>query len=397
MSKRKICVVSATRAEWYLLRNLCKEIENDEDLELQIIITGAHLSVEFGLTYKEIEKEFKIDKKIEMLLSSDSEIGLCKSMGLAQISFSEALMELKPDIMVLLGDRYESLACASCAMICKIPIAHLHGGEATFGLIDEAIRHSISKMAHFHFVATKEYAKRVIQLGENPKRVFNVGGFGLDNIVNLKLLNKKELENVLNFKFQKKNFLITFHPTTLENQSPKIQMQALLKALENESLKQNTGFIFTKANADTNNRVINEMIDEFVLKHQNAISFVSMGALNYLSTMQFIDAVVGNSSSGLCEAPSFKIATINIGDRQKGRIKASSVIDCESDYKSICKAFESLNKSDFQLNLKNTINPYGQGGAARKAKEILKNENLDHILKKEFYDIDFKADIKEIK
>ncbi|HEH5157319.1 TPA: UDP-N-acetylglucosamine 2-epimerase (hydrolyzing) [Campylobacter coli] len=393
MSKRKICIVSATRAEWYLLKNLCLEIQNDKDLELQIIATGAHLSPEFGLTYKEIEKEFKITKKIEMLLSSDSEIGICKSMGLTQISFAEAFDELKPDIIVVLGDRYETFSCVASAMICKIPIAHLHGGEATWGLIDEAIRHSITKMSHLHFVATKEYRQRVIQLGEHPSRVFNVGGFGLDNIANLNLLNKNQLEEILNFTFQKRNFLVTFHPVTLENQSSQKQFQDLLKVLKLEYKKENLGIIFTKSNADTNGRIINELIDDFCLKHKNCISFISMGALNYLSSMQFVDAVVGNSSSALSEAPSFKIASINIGDRQKGRIKAKSVIDCEANFKSIQQAFEKLQNEEFIKGLQNVINPYGEAGASQKTKEILKNFNLDNILKKEFFDINFPSKV----
>ncbi|EPH5994708.1 UDP-N-acetylglucosamine 2-epimerase [Campylobacter coli] len=395
VSKRKICIVSATRAEWYLLRNLCHEIQNDKDLNLQIIATGAHLSPEFGLTYKEIEKEFKITKKVEMLLSSDSEIGICKSMGLTQISFAETLNELKPDIIVVLGDRYEIFSCVASAMICKIPVAHLHGGEATWGLIDEAIRHSITKMSHLHFVATKEYQKRVIQLGESPLRIFNVGGFGLDNIANLKLLSKDELQKALNFTFEKRNFLITFHPVTLEYQSSQKQFQDLLKVLDLEYKKENLGLIFTKSNADTNGRIINEMIDDFCSCHKNCIAFVSMGALNYLSSMQFINAVVGNSSSALCEAPSFKIASINIGDRQKGRIKAKSVIDCEANFKSIEEAFKKLNDKNFIKELKNTENPYGKAGAAKKTKEILKKINLENILKKEFFDIDFSTEFEK--
>lgn len=386
---RKICVVSATRAEWYLLENLCTQIKNDKALRLQLVISGTHLSPEFGLTYKEIEKKFHIDKKIEMLLSSDSESGICKSMGLAQIAFGEALMQLKPDIVVLLGDRYESLAFGASAMICKVPIAHLHGGEATFGAIDEAIRHSLTKMSHLHFVANELYAKKVIQLGENPQSVFNVGGFGLDNIANLKLLSKKELEKALNFTFQKRNFLITFHPATLEKQSVKKQFNALLKVLENECLKQDCGLIFTKSNADTNARIINVMIDEFTQKHENAVSFASMGALSYLNTMRFVDAVVGNSSSGLCEAPSFKIATINIGTRQNGRLKAQSVIDCEANFKDICKAFERLDDKAFKQGLKKVQNPYGKAGAAKKCKEILKNIKLENILQKQFYELKF--------
>jgi GDP/UDP-N,N'-diacetylbacillosamine 2-epimerase (hydrolysing) len=386
--KRKICVVTGTRAEYGLLYWLMKEIEADKDLELQLIVTGMHLSPEFGLTYKEIEKEFKIDKKIEMLLSSDTPIGISKSMGLAQISFAEAYAELKPDIVIVLGDRYEILSTVSAALISRIPIAHLNGGELTEGVIDDSIRHAITKMSHIHFTAIEEYRKRVIQLGERPIRVFNVGEAGLDNIKRLKLLSKEEFEKSINFKLNKKNILVTFHPVTLENNTAGEQVRELLNAID--ELK-DTNIIFTKANSDTDGRIINKMIDEYVLKNKHkAIAFTSLGQLRYLSAMQYVDAVVGNSSSGIVEAPSFKIGTINIGDRQKGRIRAESVIDCEPRKDSILKAFEKLYSKEFQEKLKNVKNPYGDGNSSKKIKEILKRINLDSILKKSFYDIDFK-------
>jgi len=338
--KRKICVVTGTRAEYGLLYWLMKEIVADNALELQLIVTGMHLSPEFGLTYKEIEKEFTITKKIEMLLSSDTSIGISKSMGLAQISFSEAYEELRPDIVVVLGDRYEIFSAAIAAMIACIPIAHLHGGEITVGAFDESIRHSITKMANLHFTATEEYRHRVIQLGEHPNRVYNVGGIGIENIKRLKLLTKDAFEKSISFKLNKKNIIVTFHPVTLENSAAKGQFQELLNAL-NEL--QDTNIIFTKANSDTDGRIINQMIDEYVLANKNkSIAFTSLGQLRYLSALQYVDAVVGNSSSGLLEAPSLKIGTINIGDRQTGRLKASSVIDCKSDSKSILNAFEEL-------------------------------------------------------
>jgi len=383
--KRKICVVTGTRAEYGLLYWLMKEIETDNELELQIIATGMHLSPEFGLTYKEIEKEFKIDKKIEMLLSSDTSVGISKSMGLAQISFSEAYEELKPDIVVVLGDRYEIFSAVSAAMIARIPIAHLHGGEATEGLIDEPIRHSITKMSHLHFTATEEYKNRVIQLGEHPNRVFNVGGMGIENIKRLKLLTKDEFEKSIDFKLNKKNILVTFHPVTLENSTAKEQFQELLDVID--ELK-DTNIIFTKANSDTDGRVINSMIDEYVAKNAyKSVGFTSLGQLRYLSALQFVDAMVGNSSSGLAETPSFKIGTINIGDRQKGRIKTSSVIDCEPNKNSIHQAFVKLYSKEFQKALKDTINPYGNGCASKKIVEILKTVYLENILKKSFYDL----------
>ncbi|QEZ88270.1 GDP-2,4-diacetamido-2,4,6-trideoxy-alpha-D-glucopyranose hydrolase / 2-epimerase [Aliarcobacter cibarius] len=383
--KRKICVVTGTRAEYGLLYWLMKEIEADKELQLQLIVTGMHLSPEFGLTYKEIEKEFKINKKIEILLSSDTSIGISKSMGLAQISFAETFEELKPDIVVVLGDRYEIFSATSSAMIAKIPIAHLHGGEATEGLIDEPIRHSITKMSHLHFTATEEYKNRVIQLGEHPSRVFNVGGMGIENIKRLKLLSKDEFEKSIEFKLNSKNILVTFHPVTLENSTAQEQFKELLDAIDE---LEDTNIIFTKANSDTDGRVINQMIDEYVTKNfQKSVQFTSLGQLRYLSALQYVDTVVGNSSSGLAEAPSFKIATINIGDRQKGRIKASSVIDCEPNKDSILNSFEKLYSKEFQETLKNTINPYGDGCASKRIVEILKNVNLKNILKKSFYDL----------
>ncbi len=383
--KRKICVVTGTRAEYGLLYWLMKEIEADKDLELQLIVTGMHLSPEFGFTYKEIEKEFRIDKKIEMLLSSDTAMGISKSMGLAQISFAEAFEELKPDILVVLGDRYEIFSAVSVAMICNIPIAHLHGGEITQGAFDELIRHSITKMSHLHFTATDEYKNRVIQLGEEPNRVFNVGGMGIENIKRLKLLNKDEFEESINFKLNKKNILVTFHPVTLENSTAKEQFQELLDAIDE---LENTNIIFTKANSDTDGRIINQMIDEYVTKNSDkSVGFASLGQLRYLSALQYIDAVVGNSSSGLLEAPSFKIATINIGDRQKGRIKALSVIDSEPKKEEILKAFKEIYSKEFQEKLKNVENPYGESCPSKQIIEVLKNVNLANILKKSFYDL----------
>jgi GDP/UDP-N,N'-diacetylbacillosamine 2-epimerase (hydrolysing) len=384
MTKRKICIVTGTRAEYGLLYWLMKKIESDDTLDLQVIVTGMHLSPEFGWTYKEIERDFKIDKKIEMLLSSDTSVGISKSMGLAQISFAEGYEDLKPDLLIVLGDRYEIFSAVIAAMIARIPVAHIHGGEATEGMIDESIRHSITKMSQLHFAATEEYKRRIIQLGEQPNRVFNVGGLGIDNIKKLQLLSKDDFEKVINFKLDKKNILITFHPVTLEASTAKGQFQELLDSVTELKI---TNIIFTKANSDTDGRIINSMIDSYVSAHDNTISFTSMGQLNYLSALQFIDAVVGNSSSGLLEAPSFKIGTIDIGDRQKGRIKAESVISCLPEKKSIDQAFKELYSEDFQDVVHNVKNLYGNGGASEKIKEIIKNANLNDILKKTFYDI----------
>lgn len=382
---RKICVITGTRAEYGLLFWLMKEIEDDADLELQLIVTGMHLSPEFGLTYKEIEKDFTITKKIEMLLSSDTSVGISKSMGLAQISFAESFEELKPDLVVVLGDRYEIFSAASAAMIAGIPIAHLHGGETTEGAFDESIRHSITKMSHLHFTAAETYRNRVIQLGEHPGRVFNVGGMGIENIKRLNLLEKETFEESIGFKLGSKNVMVTFHPITLEKSTSKEQFQELLLALD--QLKE-IKIIFTKANSDTDGRIINEMIDQYVdVNKDRAVSFVSLGQLRYLSAMQYVDAVVGNSSSGLLEAPTFKIGTINIGSRQTGRLKAESVLDCQCNVQSIIQAFNQLYSKEFKEKLLTVSNPYGDGNASIHIKNVLKNICLDGIIQKNFYDL----------
>lgn len=382
---KKICVVTGTRAEYGLLYWLVEKIQTDPELQLQLIVTGMHLSPEFGLTYQEIEKKFRIDKKIEMLLSSDTPVGISKSMGLAQISFSEAYAELEPDLIIILGDRYEIFAAASSAMVARVPIAHLHGGEATEGLIDEPIRHCLTKMSHLHFTATEEYRKRVIQLGEAPNRVFNVGGLGVESIKRLPLLNKLELERSIGFRLAQKNLLVTFHPVSLEKSTARQQFTELLAALDE---LENTHIIFTKANSDTDGRIINQMIDHYTAKNSHkAIAFTSLGQLRYLSALQFVDAMVGNSSSGLTEAPSFNIGTINIGERQKGRIKAASVIDCEPVKTSIQTAFVRLYSTEFQSQLSIVKNPYGDGCASEKILAVIKEVELKNIVKKTFYDI----------
>jgi GDP/UDP-N,N'-diacetylbacillosamine 2-epimerase (hydrolysing) len=387
MTKRKVCVITGTRAEYGLLYWLIKEIESDQELTLQLIATGMHLMSQFGLTYKEIEKEFKINKKINILSSSDTDKDISKSMGLAQISFAETFEELSPDIIVVLGDRYEIFSAVAAGMIARIPIAHIHGGESSEGAIDEAIRHSITKMSHLHFTASEEYKNRVIQLGEHPERVFNVGGMGIENINRLELLSKDEFEKSLNFKLNKKNILITFHPTTLENKTSKTQFKELLDAVDDLD---DTNIILTKSNSDSGGKIINKMIDDYVVQNNHkTVGFASLGQLRYLSAMQYIDAIVGNSSSGLIEAPSFKIGTINIGDRQKGRIKADSVIDCLPDKESIRNAFNILYSKKFQSGLETIQNPYDQGNSSKNVIKVLKTNPLDSILKKSFYNLNF--------
>ncbi len=382
---RKICVITSTRADYGLLEPLIEQINSDKDLTLQLIVTGTHLSYEFGNTYEEIEKRFKIDKKIVMDLSKDTPIVISQSMAKLQADMSEVFTELEPDIVVLLGDRYEMLSVAISAMMLNIPIAHIHGGESTEGAQDEAIRHSITKMSHMHFCATKIYRDRIIQLGENPYTVHNVGSLGVENIKNTELLSKKAFEKSIGFKLGKKNLLITFHPTTLESQNSAEQFKEILDALD---LLEDTTLIFTKANADTNGKTINSMIDAYVLKHSShATCHTSLGQLRYLSALQFVDGVVGNSSSGIIEAPSFNIATINIGDRQKGRERAKSIIDVSASKNNILHAIHSIYTPEFQNILGGNSNPYQGRDTSYKIKELLKSTVLTNLLKKSFYNL----------
>lgn len=384
MSKRKICIVSATRAEWYLLKNLCLEIQNDKDLELQIIATGAHLSPEFGLTYKEIEKEFKIAKKIPILLASDDKISLCKAMALANIGFSEAFESLKPDIVVILGDRYEMLSVASVCLMMNLPIAHLCGGELTLGAIDDSIRHSISKMAHLHFVSTQTYKNRLLQLGEEENRVFNVGSLASPIIKNINFLDKNELAKVLEFDLEQNIYLITYHPVTLNLQNSKKEIDILLKTLDKLN---NASLIFTKANADENGLLINEILKGYCEKNpKKAKLFDNLGSQKYLSIMKIAKAMIGNSSSGISESPFFKTPCINIGSRQKGRLRTQNIIDCE--FENLDQAFEKLESKDFKQALHHFKNPYENDKNPNIIiKTCLKNANLDTILQKKFIDL----------
>lgn len=371
---KKICIVTATRAEYGLFKPLMDLLQAAEDLELQIIATGAHLSPEFGLTYKQIEADgFTISEKIEILLSSDTPSSIVKTMGLAMNGLAEVIPRLQPDMFVILGDRYEMLAIAAAITIFKVPILHLHGGEITEGAYDDVIRHAITKLSHLHFTSTEEYRSRVIQMGEAPDRVFNVGAIGLDNVANLQLLDKAELEQDLGIKFLKYNYQVTFHPETLSNLSSKDQFQILLDAIEQQD---DSFFIFTKANADTDGRIINQMIDQYVSKNPNkAKAFLSLGTLRFLSVVKQSTAIVGNSSSGILEAPSLHTATINIGDRQKGRTQAKSIVNVSCDRNEIMDGFEAVKESSFKDNLKNLDNPYYNGGAAVKIVKVIQDLN----------------------
>lgn len=380
----KVCIATGTRAEYGLLKPLMEKMVADSFFDLRILVTGAHLSPEFGLTYQQIEKDgFSIDEKVEMLLSADTSESIVKSMGLAMIGFADSLKRINPDLLIILGDRYEMLSLASSALIFKIPIAHIHGGEITTGAYDDAIRHAVTKMSHYHFASTEEYRNRIIQMGENPENVFNVGAIGLDNIVNLKLLTKEELESELNIQFKKYNYQITFHPATLDKTSPEVQFKTLLDAIDEQ---EDSFFIFTKANADTNGRIINSLIDDYVTQNpQKSKAFSSLGSLRFLSVLQHSQAIVGNSSSGIIEAPSLKIPTINIGRRQYGRTQADSVINVEVSKEEILKAFHEVKDQKFISTLNGIKNPYGTGNTAEKIIKVLKEIKPDFV--KNFYDL----------
>lgn len=380
---RKICVITGSRAEYGLLRWVMEGIKRKPELTLQVAVTGMHLAPEFGLTYRDIEADgFRIDRRVEMLVSSDTSSGVAKSMGLGIIGFADAFDELRPDLVVVLGDRFEIFAAVTAAMTARIPIAHLHGGESSEGAIDEAIRHSITKMSHLHFVAAEEYRRRVVQLGEEPDHVFLVGALGVDNILKLPLLDRAKLEAELGCRLGEKSLLVTFHPATLDKQAAQEQMAELLAALR--SLK-NTTLIFTMPNADQESRALFRMIEEFVAGNSHARAFTSLGQLRYLSCMKHVDAVIGNSSSGLIEAPSLWKATINIGDRQRGRLKAASVVDCVAERGAILEALQKIDSPEYRARLTGLTNPYGRGGASDRIVDVLASQPLEGLLKKRFF------------
>ena len=384
---RKICVITGTRAEFGLLRPLITLIAKDEKLQLQLIATGMHLSPEFGYTLDEIiAAGFVVDKKVECLLSSDTAVGVSKTIALAISGFADAFEALQPDLVLVLGDRTEILGAVIAAGMANIPIAHLHGGETTEGAYDEAIRHSITKFSHLHFTSTEAYRKRVIQLGEQPEMVFNVGAIGLDAVKKLKLLNKEEFEKSIGFKLKKRNVLITYHPVTLEKEAPIETFENILTALDELT---DTGLIFTHANSDKNGRVINKMITEYVDTHkEKAVAFKSLGQLRYLSALQFVDFVIGNSSSGILEVPAFCIPTINIGDRQKGRICNESVINSTNSLENIKKSITFALDKQFRETIQQQEMLYGNGTAAEKILKVIKEHTIIS-LKKSFYDISY--------
>lgn len=386
---KEICIVTATRAEYGLLKPLIKKLSSDSTFHIKVVVTGSHLSPEFGLTYREIENDdIKIDKKIEILLSADTPTAISKTMGLAIIAFADYFSENHFDAIILLGDRYELLSIACAAMNTQIPIIHLHGGETTEGQVDEVIRNAITKMSYLHMTSTEEYRKRVIQMGEAPERVFCVGALGVENAIHTELIEKKQLEKAINFKLDHPFAVVTFHPVTLESNTAEIQVKELLAALDSFP---EWKFIITKANADVGGRIINKILKSYASSHSNVRLYDSLGVVRYLSALKYCNMVIGNSSSGILEAPTFHIPTINIGDRQRGRIKALSVIDCLPERNSIERA---MKRADFLTKkgiLKDTVNPYGDGNTSDRIIQILKNIFLTSKinLKKEFYNIEY--------
>ena len=386
--RRKICIFTGTRADYGLLEPLLHQLRNEPGVELQLLVTGMHLSPEFGLTHLDVDAAgcHQVEK-VEMLLSSDTPVGISKAMGLGMISFSEALQRLEPDLLIGLGDRFELLAAAAAATVMRIPIAHIQGGETTEGAMDESFRHAITKMSRWHFASTEAYRKRIVQMGEHPDRVFNTGALGIDNIRQMDLLSRTELEKELSFRITDNTLLVTFHPVTLEDRTAGSQFGELLDALDRI---EDARVVFTKPNADTDGRIIITMIDDYVKRNPGkAVSFVSMGQRRYLSTLKHAACMVGNSSSGIIEAPSLKTGTVNIGDRQKGRIRAESVIDCEPRSDAIASAIKTCLSAAFRDKLGSISNPYELQGemTSQKIRKILLSSPWDGSVKKAFYDL----------
>ena len=384
--KKKIYIITGSRAEYGLMQILIKKLYHDKSIDMKIFVTGMHLSSEFGSTYKEILKDgFKIDKKVRTLSSLDTPTAISKSTGLGITRFAKLFDTTKPDFLVVLGDRYEIMSAVIAANFHHIPIVHIGGGDVTLGSYDEWIRHSITKMSWFHFVSSPSSKKRVIQLGEDPKRVFVTGNLGVDRLRKTKLLSKKLIEKKMKFKFNKKNILITYHPVTLEKNTSAAQFKQILLAV---SKLKDTKLIFTYPNSDTNGRVIINMIKKFVfLKKTDSIKFTSLGHVNYLSVLKHVDCVLGNSSSGILEAPSLKIPTINIGDRQEGRLKANSILDSKPIKNSILQSIKKVYSKNFRSNLKYTRNPHEYKNSANKIYQIIKNKKPPLELKKSFYNL----------
>ncbi len=382
---RTIAIVTGSRAEYGLLKRLIALVHADPETHLQLIAAAAHLSPEFGMTVREIEADgFPIAERVELLLSSDSAVGVTKATGLGLIGFADSFARLRPDIVVVLGDRFEILAAAAAALFAGIPIAHLHGGEVTEGAFDEAVRHAVTKMAQLHFTAAEPYRQRVIQLGEDPARVFNVGGLGLDAIAELDPLPRGELEAFLGLPFGTETLLVTFHPETAGGQDPVAQMAELLAALDT---RPEAHVIFTLPNADTGGRQLSAMVRDYVAGRANAVAHASLGQHRYLSVLRHVDGVVGNSSSAIIEAPAFRIGTLDIGARQAGRLRAHSVLNCAARREAIAEGLATILHPEFRAKARAAINPYGTGGASAAVFEVLRRQPLEGLARKAFHDI----------
>ena len=384
---RKICVVTGTRAEYGLLSRLIRMIDESEKTRLQLIATNMHLSPTYGETYKEIEADgFKIDRKLPIIEEGKNDaVATLNSMAKAVVGFADAFNELKPDLVTLLGDRYEILAAAEAALIEKIPIAHIHGGEVTEGAYDDAIRHSITKMSHLHFPSIEPYRKRIIQMGEDPERVFTVGAIGVENIKRIPLLSKEETEQSIGFALDKNTILVTYHPVTLGPDSMKRDIDDFISVLDDNKYLR---IIFTMPNSDNGSEVIVDAINNFVSKNkERAVAFKSLGLKRYLSVMKEVGAVVGNSSSGIVEVPSFGVPTLNIGDRQKGRLAAESVVNCGTDKESIRDGLSKVLSTEFQDFCRTVENPYGTENTAEEIFKVISSYPLDNIIQRHFYDL----------
>lgn len=371
---RKILVVTGTRSEYGLLHNTMQEIKNSKELELLLIVTGNHLVSSFGNTVEEIRKdEFKIDDEIDMIINSDKKSALIKSMGIEMIQMAQSFDRLKPDILLILGDRYETFVAATCAMMMNVPIAHMNGGESTEGAIDEQIRHAITKMAHIHFPGAEYYKERIIKMGEEAWRVFNVGQAGVENIKRLELYSKEEIEKQLNIEFNKKIFLITYHPVTLESENVEMQIDSLLNALKDFDAK----FVFTYPNADFGSKTVIDKINTFVERNKDAYVFSSLGQRRYLSLLNYADIMVGNSSSGIIESSTFKLPVVNIGNRQKGRLRSNNIIDTGYSKKEIVAGInKALFDEKFKSRLNDIENIYGDGTTSLQVIQVLKTIDI---------------------
>lgn len=382
---RRISLVSVARSDYGIYLPILRQIQRESSLELNLIAGGMHLSPEFGLTAKVIEADgFQIGQTIEMLLSSDTPEGTSKSIGLGLIGFAQAYTAYRPDILVVLGDRFEMYAAALAALPFKIPVAHIHGGELTQGAIDDALRHSMTKLSHIHFPSTQDYAQRIIQLGEEPWRVVVSGAPGLDNLHHVSLLNARQLAELHGLHTDPAPILVTFHPVTLEYEQTGWQCQQLLAALE--SLQ--APIIFTLPNADAGGREIIRQIEAFVQAHPNAQVVANLGTQVYFSLMAIVSLMIGNSSSGIIEAASFNLPVVNIGSRQAGRTRASNVIDVDYTSAEICHGIRQALTPEFRRGLQGLVNPFGDGHAAERIVETLKTIPLDErLLIKKFYDL----------